>query len=248
MSGLPIILESEPLIDAIFEVRLSGASQLTEVLPGLLFSGSADRPSINRLPPADIPQPMRAQDANLSHAPIVKIEFGQYTVSVGDRNFIIGCKLPYPKWPAFKGIILSVIQQIVDSGLSAQIHRFSLKYVNLVEASSIEDQLSKVQLDVKVGSHEIRDRPLLIRTELLDNDAIHIISITSGAKAKFHDGHEAEGIVVDVDSIRNAAFQDFTSFQLGLDEEIEQLRQANKAHFFDCLTSAAIQEMGPKYE
>lgn len=248
MPQLPTALKREPLIDAIFEVRLNARASLAEILPGALFSGSSDKPTITRLPAADFPQPLRAQDPNLKFAPLVKIEFANYTVSVSDQSYVVGCKLPYPKWPAFKQILINVTKRISESGIPGEIERFSLKYVNLIEAASLKEQLSKIQLDIKLGLATIDDHVMQLRAELHEDGLLHIISIASGAVANFEHGREAAGIVVDVDSIKNAKFASFSAFDAELSEEIEQLRQSNKRHFFDCLTPGAIEEMGPIYE
>ncbi|MBA3325695.1 MAG: hypothetical protein H0T41_10705, partial [Rhodobacteraceae bacterium] len=98
---LPRVLEREPLVDAVFEVRLNGASSsLADILPGALFTGMSRKPAISRLPPAEIPYPLRASDPALQFAPVSRLDLGQFLISVGDRNFVISCKLPYPKWPS----------------------------------------------------------------------------------------------------------------------------------------------------
>src|SRR5690606_24858904 len=98
MQKLPKILEREPLVDAVFEVRLKEAPSLADILPGFLFHELSPKPVLQRLPAAEIPQPLRAHDPNLQFAPILRLEWDQYFIAIGERNFVVSCKLPYPKW------------------------------------------------------------------------------------------------------------------------------------------------------
>jgi uncharacterized protein (TIGR04255 family) len=109
---LPKTLDREPLVDAVFEVRMAGAPQLADLLPGALFGQLTPRPTLERLPAAEIPQPIRDQDPNLAFSPVIRLDWGEFTISFGDRNLVIASKLPYPKWPAFKAAILERVALI----------------------------------------------------------------------------------------------------------------------------------------
>ena len=77
---------------------------------------------------------MRKANPNLEFAPVVQLNLGGYLLSVGDRNFVIGCKLPYPKWAAFRDAILDVVGKVAAVGLVGDVERYSLKYTNLIDA------------------------------------------------------------------------------------------------------------------
>lgn len=53
---------------------------------------------------------------------------------------------------------------------------------------------------------------------------------------------------MDVDSIKNVNIPNFQVFVDSLEDELEGLKQSNKAKFFGCLTKETIKEMGPTYE
>lgn len=126
VTRVPKTLEREPLVDALFEVRMEGSAPLADILPGILFHKLDPKPSIARLPAADIPQPMRALDPALHYAPTQRLEWGEYVIAVGDRNVIVSCKLPYPKWPNFKSKILEIIGLIGEVGVAGIVERFSI--------------------------------------------------------------------------------------------------------------------------
>lgn len=248
MHRLPKVLAREPLVDALFEVRLSGTSSLADILPGVLFHELAPKPTVMRLPAADIPQAMRASDPGLQFAPVLRLEWSDYFIAVGDQNIIISCKLPYPKWPNFKKAILKITGMIARAEISGKVERYSFKYVNLIQGVTLEDQISKIKMAITLGPVEVRSDHVNLQVHRKEGDVAHILSAIIGARAKLPDGREVSGAIVDIDSIRDVDVPDFATFRANLEPELEELRQANKVKFFGCLTDAAIIEMGPIYE
>jgi len=203
---------------------------------------------MRRLPAAEIPQPMRANDPALHYAPTQRLEWGNYVIAVGDRNVIISCKLPYPKWPNFKSKILEIVGLIAEVGVAGNVERFSVKYVNLIEAPSLAEQIAKIDLTLRIGSLEVNDDHFDMKVHHVEGETIHILTVITGATAGMPDGREAFGVVVDIDSIRNIQPIPFDAFAQGLDGELETLRLSNKIQFFGCLKQATVDEMRPVYE
>ena len=248
MQKLPKILEHEPLVDAVFEVRLNGTPTLADILPGFLFHELEPKPTVKRLPAAEIPQPMRANDPGLRFAPVLRLEWGNYFISVGDRNFVISCKLPYPKWPNFEAAILDITGRIAKIGITGKVERYSVKYVNLIQAPTLAEQISKIKMSITLGPVKVSADHVNLQVHRKEEDIVHILSVIIGARGKLHDGKEVSGAVVDIDLIRNVDLPDFSTFAADLKPGLDQLRQANKVMFFGCLTDATIEEMGPIYE
>jgi uncharacterized protein (TIGR04255 family) len=245
---LPKTLEREPLVDAVFEVRMGGTPQLADLLPGALFGQLTPKPTLQRLLAAEIPQPIRDQDPNLAFSPIIRLDWGNFTISFGNRNLVIGCKLPYPKWPAFKEAILSIVGKVAQVGIVGPVERYSIKYVNIIQAPTIAAQIAKINMAVRVGDVEAKDDHVSIQVHRNEGDTLHIMSVLTGAYAAMIDGSTVFGAVADIDSIRTAPFADFGTFAASLEPAVESLRQENKMKFFSCLTEATINEMGPKYD
>jgi len=246
--NLPKTLDREPLVDAVFEVRMGGTPQLADLLPGVLFSQLSPKPTIQRLPTAEIPQPVRHQDPDLAFSPIIRLDWGKFTISFGDRNLVIACKLPYPKWPTFKETILRIVEHVAQVGITGSVERYSVKYVNLIQAPTSVAQIAKINMAVRVGDVEARDDHLSVQVHRKEGDIIHIMSVVTDAQGMMPDGKTIFGAVVDIDSIRTAHFSDFGVFAANLEPAIESLRLANKIKFFSCLTEETINEMGPNYD
>lgn len=248
MPKLPKILEREPLVDAVFEVRLNGARPLADILPGFLLHELGPATKITRLPAADIPRPLRADNPDLQFAPIQRLEWERYFIAFGDSNVVISCRLPYPKWPGFKAAILDITSRIAKVELGGQVERYSVKYVNLIQAPTLSDQVKKIRMAIKLGDVQVNDDHMSLQVHRREGDIIHILSVVTGAQAQMPDGNRVFGILVDIDSIRDVSVPDFGAFAANLEPGLQELKLANKAKFFDCLTDATTQEMGPVYE
>lgn len=161
---------------------------------------------------------------------------------------MIGCKLPYPKWPSFKKTILNITKRIANVEIQGAVERYSVKYVNLIKAPSYSEQISKIQMAIKLGPVEANDNPVNLQVHQKEDDIIHILTVIIGAEAKLADDKPVVGTIVDVDSIRNVNIPDVKTFVANLEPGLEQLRQKNKEMFFSCLTNTTIKEMGPVYE
>ena len=196
---LPKTLDREPLVDALFEVRLREASPLADILPGILFQDYGNNAIVTRLPVAEIPQDMRASDPSLHYAPLVRIELDKYVISVGDRSVIINCKMPYPKWERFNIAILDLVDRVSKLNLTVHVERFSLKYVNLIQAPTIEEQASKLNMHIKFGDVEVGNDHAKIQVHHSEGGLIHILSAVLGAQGTLADGQAVFGTIVDID-------------------------------------------------
>ena len=136
MDKLPKLLEREPLIEAVFELRLDNFEHHADILPGILYHKLNPKPRIDRLPAAEFPRPLRASEMALRYAPTQRLESDRYFIDIGDQNIAISCKLPYPKWTEFKKTILEVIGEIAMEGVVGNVERYSIKYVNLIEGET----------------------------------------------------------------------------------------------------------------
>lgn len=247
MTKLPKILEKEPLVDAIFEVRFSGQANLADILPGFLLSQYGDVASLTRLPSADIPLPVRQQQPGLNVAPIHRLELPNFTISIGDTNIVVGCRLPYPKWPAFKAQILDVAKKLTAINFSIYADRYSLKYVNVIEAPTYEEQFSKLNLDLEVGGRVVGGEQVNLGLQFVEDGITNILTFATGVRGVI-ESRQIHGVLIDVDTIREVQSLTPAAFEQELIKDIEPLRNVNKKRFFDCLTEETIKELGPTYE
>ncbi|MBL4595956.1 MAG: TIGR04255 family protein [Robiginitomaculum sp.] len=246
---LPKVLMKEPLVDALFEVRLQLAGPpLADILPGFLLHEINPKPAITRLPAADVPHPIRASAPNFQFTPLQRLDLGEYYVSIGDRIITVSCKLPYPKWANFKAKILDVMNSIVKAGIEGKVDRYSVKYVNLVQAPTCAEQIQKIKMKIQLGEVNVTDAHISLQVHQKEEDLLHIMSVVTNAQGRASGGNHVSGVIVDIDSIRMINSLNFSSFVAGLEQGVEELRQANKIKFFNCLTDETIMAMEPVYD
>jgi len=247
MTMLPVSLQNEPLLDATFELRFDSDSPLSEVLPGMFFAAYGSKPKIMRLPTADIPQPLRASDPNLAYVPITRLETEEFYLSIGDRTLAISCKLPYPKWPAFKSFIIDACEKISAMGMEVRVNRYSIKYVNLMQGGTTAEQVKKIKMAMCVGNIDYTDANFSLQLQVAEGSTLHMVSVMTGAVANLPDNTQVSGTILDIDSIEHVASVAFSDFVSDLSDKIEKLRLANKEKFFSSLEPKAVEEMGPVY-
>ncbi len=191
---------------------------------------------------------MRASDPNLQFALLSRLEWDKYFISVGDRNIVISCKLPYPKWTDSKNSILLITELIARAEIAQRVERYSLKYVNLIAAPTLAAQIEKIKMSITLGSIMVNDDHVNMQVHRVEDDTINILSVITGAQGKLYDGKERFGVVVAIDSIRNVQRPAYAAFASTLEPGLEQLKQANEANFYDCLADGTIEAMEPVYD
>lgn len=248
MERLPISLENVPLIDAVFEIRFSGVTKLVELLPGFLFEKLNPNPEIERLPHSNIPEPLRMQDPNLMYLPVVSLKWDNYQIAIGERVLVVSSRLPYRGWADFKPTILKVVGMVNTLGIAANVERFAVKYVNVIEASDASSQISSVNLKIQVAGSPVVDDHINLRVHREWEHGVHILTFASNAQVSLMTGQQKQGIIVDVDSIQNFGNMTFADFSMDLEQKLDSLRAKNKELFFSCITEETLQRLGPVYE
>lgn len=248
MKALPKKLKKEPLIDAVFEVRFTSAFPAGSVLPGLLFGKLEGDKKIEQLSLSQLPQAMRDTDPNLRFAPLSRLDWQQFYINVGDRSVSVGFKHPYPGWSNFKPAIIKVMDILKGADILKSVERYSLKYIDLLPATDLREQVSFINFDVTLAGHKLENEAFQIRLEIPRNGFLHAVQVVSSATATLHTGESRQGLVVDVDTIANQQGISFEELLRGFPDKLEVIHQANKEVFFDCLNPQTITALEPEYD
>lgn len=245
---LPAKLGKEPLIDAVFELRFSGSTPASVVLPGLLFSNLSGEKKIESLPASQLPRAIRDGDPNLRFAPLSRLDWEGYFVNIGDQVISVSSKYPYQGWANFKSAIIKVMNVLSTSSIINGVERYSMKYVDLLTAMNDRQKVSLINFDVSIANHKLTEEPFQLRIEIPRDGFINAVQVVSSAQAVLHNGKVMDGLVVDVDSFRK---QDGISIQKVMEdfeEKLDAIHSTNKSIFFDCLRPETIESLDPKYE
>lgn len=245
---LPKRLGKEPILDVLFECRLDVHFPISNIIPGFLFSDIEGNKSLERLPHAELPEAIRNNDPNLQFLPLVKMHCDNYSFLIGDRSVAVACNLPYKGWNDFKSQIISMIKILKKSGVINGIERYSIKYVNLIQSDDPKDQVNLANLSLKIGSHNLTKEPYHVRMNIPVDGFINVVQIVSGVKVKRPDKTSQEGVVIDIDTIKNTDGISLEEMEQNLKESLKHIHRISKQTFFDCLTEKAIMRLEPEYE
>lgn len=246
---LPKKLEKEPLVDAVFEIRFSSSTTASNVLPGFFFSKLGMKEwSVDNLPVSQVPSQLRSRDPNLRHQPIMRVNWDNFVILIGDTTLGVACKMPYLGWIKFSERIAKIVELLRDTGIVQTIERYSLKYIDIIEGETLAEQIQRINMDIRVGSHVVKEETFSVRIEIPHENFINVIQIAAPAKLTKPDGQVRNGILVDIDSICNYQTSDLSKFTDELSARLNLIHTENKKMFFNCLKQETIIYLEPIYE
>jgi len=243
---IPVRLKKEPLIEAVWEIRFTSPKPpVADLLPGLVFKALPDQyPNVVRLPAANIPAPIAEHDPKLRYVPKVRLEGENQAVQIGEHVVSLSCRRPYSGWKRFSADIRALMQIVQDTRLINQLERFSLKYIDLIELNQ-PPSLDCLNVELKVGEYKINTRPVQLRTEIREEDLLHIIQIVSPAEVSIPgESERVRGVLLDIDSIRpmkqNESWSD-------VNDRLDSVHMSCKQMFFGLLKAETIDNLEPEY-
>jgi uncharacterized protein (TIGR04255 family) len=243
---IPVRLKREPLLEAVWEIRFQSSNlSVGDLLPGFIYKALSGRyPDIVRLPVADLPAPIVEQDISFKYAPRFRLAGTNQAIQVGGYSLSLSCRRPYSGWKTFSADILDLISVLKETGLIDHLERFSLKYLDLIELDQ-PPNLNCLNIELKVGSHEISTLPLNLRTEIQEGPLVHVVHILSPAEASLQgDSKKLAGVLLDIDTIRPIGERE--SWDV-LGNDLDEAHSASKAIFFSLLTEKTLLKLEPQY-
>ncbi len=249
MNLLPTKLKKEPLIEVVFELRFEATAPASTILPGILFQWLGANAKIERLPFADIPKALVDANPQLRYAPLLRFKVDKYAYLISDLSVAVAADMPYAGWDKFRPVIIKLIDELKKSGIIKSIERYSLKYVDLLEASTLAEQLAFVNLKLLIANRDIKQQHVQLRVELMDGKITHIMQLATKAQFLTSEGRVKSGLAIDVDSF--AVFEDQATVDDAwneLDNGLDKLHHENKKMFFDSLSKDTLTNLEPSYD
>lgn len=246
MNRHPTRFARSPLTEAVFEMRFTVVpGRGVELLPGVMLAAlGQDFPRIEQLPVGTIPKNMRDATPELQHAPVFKLQGENEAVLLGDRVASFNATRPYPGWSQFRGRAMQVASALKNSGHLANLDRYSLKYVNVVDSSKVASPAAPFNLQVAAGSHQFSPNGFRLRFETEIDGFLNIVELASNAtftvgKAKLN------GTLVAIDTIMESIDKDFWG---DLEHRLNATHDVLETLFFELLKGDTISAMGPSYD
>jgi len=243
--SIPKRLGKEPLIEVAWEVRfISELASVVDLLPGILFSRLNDHKMV-RLPFADIPFAISSQDPKIRYIPRFRLEKDNLAVQIAENAVSVSYRRPYPGWDVFYQSIREVTEILRQTKFINRINRFSLKYTNLMVVTSPPD-LNCLNVKLGIDGFENAGRlPLQLRTEIRQDNLVHVIQIGSPAKVTLPGQPTEEGILLNIDTIREMKDDEGLN---DMESYLDSVHHSSKNMFFSLLTRETLEFLEPEYE
>ena len=245
MDRIPSRLNRDTIVEAIFELRFtSKTDSVADILPGLLFQHvSQSFPKIERLGVTQLPTPLLQSNANLRYAPHYKLVGNHYNLQVGEHVFSISCPRPYSGWDEFRKKIHDLIRILRNTKLIDDVERFSVKYVNVIPADG-KTPMDQLRVKLQAGPFDLGSRATHLRTEIIEDDFLNIVQISSQITAKLSETEVVEGVLVDIDTICQRKFTDIWN---EFSDLLEDAHTTEKKIFFNLLQKRTIEQLEPQW-
>lgn len=245
-SKQPVRLESDPIVEAIFEMHFASESTtLADLLPGLLYPHFKGRfPKMERLPISDIPRDLQSTEPNLKYQPRQRMVGQHFSILLGDYAVAISAPRPYAGWTAFRALAIELLEQLQKTELIKNVERFSFKYINLLEASDIQSQYKLVNFNANLGGKELTECLTQLRAEFHHHGFTNIIEVAANAAVKTASGEKLNGLFLSIDIISLTP----DDFFVKAEEHLEAAHKLEKEIFYSILTPAAVNSFKPIWD
>lgn len=249
---LPRRLTVEPLVEALFELRVrEPAVPLHSVLLPLLFSrfSPKDLSGLEQTPLSGIPEATRAKlPESVAEQPALIIRWHGYRILMSSHRLAIAVVAPYPGWGVFRHAILELFRTLLHDGdqLAVGVDRVSTRYVNFFPRRALFDHFDEIaNIEFRVADMSFdRESPFFS----FQTEAGNIRSVVKLVATASLAGGATRGTIIDVDSMSSADGIGIPKFVANLEAVIDPLRQENKRIFFSTLLPSALERLGPQYD
>lgn len=244
---VPSKLTRDAILEAVFEVRFSSnRNDLSSILPGLLYGELSELfPSAEQLPLSNMPPEMLNLNPALAYQPTHALKGKNITLRFGQKSAVLSVARPYMGWQEFKKLILKCVHALGKTSFVQTVERCSLKYTNLLSEGRNAQDLRQLDISVRLGQFDIANSNTLIRSEFIYRGLTNIVQIVSGATLTLigsTDPKPYQGVVLDIDTIKNGPLN---NFQTELSDVLDEIHNTEKAVFFGLLTDETFNKLGP---
>lgn len=197
----PEKLKDDCIVEAICEIRFHTDEQPEIVIGRLSDQESWKNFSKNRLPAADIPDPIKKVDEQLRYQPVLELrsEDGMFLIKVGSNVVSYHNISKYCGWKQFEPALGRVFTALFSCVKDVQVRRLGFRYLNAItSARHYISTANGLNLNVEIAGAKLDD-PINLNY-LVTNDATHM-TMTRIASPHFVQGilPKDTTVVVDID-------------------------------------------------
>jgi len=243
-SALPTKLKQDAIVEALLELQFESDDVGEIVIGRLSDAAELNTFSINRLPPSNIPEPIRDNDPNLRFQPIVERRAPDElsTARIGSHVFSYHAYTPYPGWSAFEPRLVSIVETLFSKLSNVRVTRLGFRYINFLRSSlHAVNNLGEISLKI-----ELKGNPLTENVNIgfltLASDEHHVMTRLASPNFVESSSKPADMVAaIDVDV--------FTPHGFSVDNCNDAVEWVSKAHlfekqaFFNLFTQKQISEL-----
>jgi uncharacterized protein (TIGR04255 family) len=172
-------MSSSPLIEVVFEVRFKPRNNFATELLIAINQVFGDHLSIIHADGLQFPAELKAQQQEFYYVPSYKINYPLFSLLISDGSLVVlkNTLDSQYEWCDFKKIPLQILDILKSKDKISEIHRFSLKYTNLIQT---ELALKDLNVSLRIGDKELEESAkLTLKTEVKEGDFISLTDISS---------------------------------------------------------------------
>ena len=244
---IPRRLETEPLLEAIWELRFEGDPAAGGALPGILYEkikAEGREAKIEALPLGSVPRNMRDAQDQFRYAPTSALRYNNYTILISDRIAALSVVRPYPGWSEYAEHIFELVQWLQDSGMIKNIEQASVRYLDFFECGP-HDIFKKLRVGIHIGDLKVGPGPLTLQLNIARVGFDGTINIANPTSVAF-EGQVRQGLVTGVQVSWKSSGDE--NFWKTFPDKLSAAKKTCHEVFFELLTEETVRDHKPIYE
>lgn len=249
---LPIRLEENIIVDAVFELRFNAELGFSNLVPGAALKLFGEVKKLEKSPIADLPLQVRNMNPNLQYQPTITMIWDDVVLMLGDNSLAIGYGTQYKGWKIFQKHINILMQLLTSSELSKmikEVNRYSFRYVDFFPEHLTVGLNNPFLLDISIGNEKIQNTRFRLQYEEDEEFGVSSLEFSNPVNAEIGTRSVETGALISIDTVRLfSSGMNWDDFQTDFDGLIEKMHLKNKQSFFKMLSQDLLNKLGPIYE
>jgi len=243
MTKLPVKLEHDTIIEAIFELRFETdlpSEAVFGMIYQIIFNIFGDL-KYSQLPFSQLPEEIRNNDPQFRYQAFHRLLKDNLCFGVGARVISFSVLRNYIGWSEWRPKIIEIIDKLSEGQIIKSINRMSLRYLNFIE----RDIFPFINAEIKLIDETTNPSATALRSEIIEDEYLKIIQIAN--KVSLTNNINPIGSLIDIEIVSNKKISKVI-FKDNFDSKLEQSHKLAKRLFFDILKKDFLNELGPVYD
>jgi len=234
-----------PIVDCVIELKFESIVPAGAVFGYLYQQFVTNYPKLEDLPILQIPESIRAQEANFKFSPHYRISNDRFAIQIGPNVLTISPILVnkgYEGWEVIGNEIVAVFNKLKESKIVKQFLRLGMRYVNFFEDLDI---FQKIDIGLSSQNLLVNNNSLLRIESMHDDSILKALQISNNANFQPPKGRVHNGSIIDIDvSIQN----NLNDYFEDVHNICNKIHDIEKEYFFSILNKEFKESLEPVYQ